>query len=67
MRRVETVDSAGVGAIIWCLRELTTHGGHLKLCNMARRIRLLFEIMRLHTLFDIRESPTEAVLAFHES
>ncbi len=67
MYRVEAVDSAGIGAIISCVRKMARRGGNLKLCNLARPVRSLFTVMRLHTLIDILDSPADAVRAFQAS
>ncbi len=67
MRRVQFVDSAGIGAIICCLRELSAEGGDLKLCHVAKPVRGLFELVRLHRLLDILNTPEEAVRAFGAS
>ncbi len=58
---VRFVDSSGLGAILSCLRQLTAKGGDLKLCGMVRQVRTLFELVRMHRIFDIYASQTEAV------
>ena len=64
MRRVQFVDSAGIGAIVSCLRELSVSAGDLKLCNVVRPVRSLFELVRLHRLLDILNTKEEALRAF---
>ncbi len=58
------VDSSGLGAILSCLRHLNARGGDLKLCAMSRPVRALFEIVRMHRIFDIYNSKEEAAAAF---
>ena len=58
------VDSSGIGAMISCLRKLNAKGGDLKLCGLSRPVRSLFELVRLHRIFDIFETRDEAVAAF---
>lgn len=58
------VDSSGLGAILSCLRYLNACGGDLKLCSMSRPVRSLFELVRMHRIFDIYNSKEEAALAF---
>ncbi len=58
---VHFVDSSGLGAILSCLRQLTAKGGDLKLCGMVRQVRTLFELVRMHRIFDIYASQAEAV------
>ena len=58
------VDSSGIGAIISCLRKLNAKGGDLKLCGLSKPVRSLFELVRLHRIFDIFETRDEAIAAF---
>ena len=47
------VDSSGLGAILSCLRQLQSQGGNLKLSGMSRPVQALFELVRMHRIFDI--------------
>lgn len=58
------VDSSGLGAMLSCLRQVSAHGGDLKLCSMSKQVRALFELVRMHRIFDIYASREEAVQAF---
>ena len=58
------VDSSGLGAMLSCLRQLSAKGGDLKLCGMSRQVRSLFELVRMHRIFDIYPTRAEAVSAF---
>lgn len=62
--RVQVVDSSGCGAILSCLRQLKSVGGDLKLCAVTRPVRSLFELVRMHRVFDIFNTRAEAVKAF---
>jgi anti-sigma B factor antagonist len=62
--RVRFMDSSGLGAMLSCLRQLTTKKGDLKLCGMSKQVRGAFELVHLHKIFDIYPSRAEAVLAF---
>jgi anti-sigma B factor antagonist len=59
------VDSSGLGAMLSCLRQLTAKGGDLKLCGMSKQVRALFELVRMHRIFDIYGNREDAVNAFH--
>jgi anti-sigma B factor antagonist len=59
------VDSSGLGAMLSCLRHLSTKSGDLKLAGMTRDVRALFELVRMHRIFDIYATREEAVSAFH--
>jgi len=64
LSRVRFVDSSGLGAFISCLRKLNAKGGDLKLCGMSKAVRAVFELVRMHRVFDILATREEAVRAF---
>ncbi len=64
MSAIQFVDSSGLGAIVSCLRQVTAAGGDLKLCGLSRPVRALFELVRMHRVFDILNSRDEVVRAY---
>jgi anti-sigma B factor antagonist len=64
LSRLRFVDSSGLGAFISCLRKLHAKGGDLKLCGMSGQVRAVFELVRMHRVFDIHATKDEAVRAF---
>ena len=67
LSRVRFVDSSGLGAFISCLRKLNARGGDLKLCGMSRQVRAVFELVRMHRVFDICGTREEAVRMFQSA
>jgi anti-sigma B factor antagonist len=66
LSRVRFVDSSGLGALISCLRNMHASGGDLKLCAMSDQVRALFDLVRMHKVFDIYATREEAVRAFDQ-
>lgn len=64
LQRLRFTDSSGLGAFISCLRHVNARGGDVKLCGMSPQVRAVFELVRLHRIFDIYSTPEEAVRAF---
>jgi anti-sigma B factor antagonist len=64
MSGVKFVDSSGLGALISCLRQLNGRRGDFKLCAMSKTVRALFELMRMHRVFNIHDTREEAVRSF---
>jgi anti-sigma B factor antagonist len=64
LSRLRFIDSSGLGAFISCLRKLHAKGGDLKLCAMSKQVRAVFELVRMHRVFDILDTADEAVRAF---
>lgn len=61
MTQVEFMDSSGlatlVGALKWCRRN----DSQLKLVGLVQRVRNIFEISRLESIFQIYDSEAEAL------
>jgi anti-sigma B factor antagonist len=64
VKRMQFIDSSGLGAVLSCLRQAGAKGGDLKLCCMTSQVRAAFELVRMHRIFDIFETRDEAVSAF---
>jgi len=67
LSRLRFVDSSGLGAFISCLRKLNAKGGDLKLCGMSKQVRAVFELVRMHRVFDILGTREDALRAFERS
>jgi len=66
LRELRFVDSSGLGAILSCLRQLNGKGGDLKLCEMTKPVRALFELVRMHKIFDIYVTKADALRALRQ-
>ena len=64
LTRLRFVDSSGLGAFISCLRKVTARGGELKLCSLSRPVRSVFELVRMHRVFEIHATREAALAAF---
>jgi anti-sigma B factor antagonist len=57
---VEFLDSSGLGALIWTLRECESQAGSVKLYNLQKPVMMLLEVVRMHRVFDIYTDKAEA-------
>jgi anti-sigma B factor antagonist len=64
LSRLRFVDSSGLGAFISCLRKLNVKGGGLKLTGLSTQVQGVFELVRMHRVFDILPTREAAVRAF---
>jgi anti-sigma B factor antagonist len=64
LSNVKWMNSSGLGTIMGCLTSLTTAKGGLKLCGVTEKVKSLFMITKLITLFDTFPTVDEAVSAF---
>jgi anti-sigma B factor antagonist len=54
---VEFLDSSGIGALLSLYKRLSASGtGSVQLLNVNPRVQAVFELMRMHRIFDIRGS-----------
>src|ERR1700678_1814410 len=58
---IEFVDSTGLGALVSCLRQAHASGGEIKLTGLTKSARALFELVRMHRVFEIFNSSDEAI------
>ena len=63
MTGVQFVDSSGLGALIACQRVLKGRHGALRLASMGASVRALFELTRMHRVFQIYGTRNDAVEA----
>jgi anti-sigma B factor antagonist len=61
LSQLHFVDSSGLGAMLSCLRQVNSAGGELKLCGLSKPVRALFELVRMHRIFDICDSKDDAI------
>jgi len=64
LSNLKFVDSSGLGALLSCLRQVHAAGGELKLCGMIKPVRALFELVRMHRVFEIFNTRNEALRSY---
>jgi anti-sigma B factor antagonist len=64
LNRVQFVDSRGCGAILSCLKNVSAAGGDLKLCQVTKPVRTVFELIRLQRICEVLDTRDAAVRAF---
>ncbi len=64
LRKVNWMNSSGLGILIGGLTTMRQNGGDLKLANVTDRIQSLLMITKLLTVFDTYGSADEAIASF---
>ena len=64
LEHVNSVDSAGLGALIEIHRKTKAKGGRLVLAHLGPKLRQALEIARLLTLFETFATEADAVASF---
>jgi len=58
---VDYIDSSGLGQLISIWTSIRNKGGYMTVLNPNKRVHRLFDITRLHTIFEIFESEPDAI------
>jgi anti-sigma B factor antagonist len=66
MKKVDWINSSGLGALMACLTTLRGSGGDLRLANVPDRVRRPIEITRLDQVLTMFPSEAEALRGFGE-
>jgi anti-sigma B factor antagonist len=61
MQDVPGIDSSGVAALASGHMTAANRGGRLMLCNLTQKLKDVFIIMRLHTIFDSYATEADAI------
>ena len=64
LSQVRFVDSSGLGALVSGFKNASARDGSLKLCSLQPQVRSMFELTRLHRVFEIFASVEEALESY---
>ena len=64
LREVRFIDSSGLGALVSGFKNASTRQGSLKLSGLQTQVRSMFELTRLHRVFDIYPNTDEALNSY---
>ncbi len=67
MADIDFVDSSGLGSLVACLRSLNKLAGDMRIAALQDRVRAVFELIRLHHIFEIFDSAGAAVNSFQSA
>ncbi len=60
---VDYIDSSGLATLIEYVRESGSFGGKIALFGLQKKVRTIFDLVRLNELFVISETAAEAAVA----
>jgi anti-sigma B factor antagonist len=61
---VDFIDSSGLGSLVASFRSVNKLGGDIKIAALQDPIRSIFELTRLHRVFDIYDDSQSAASGF---
>jgi anti-sigma B factor antagonist len=66
LEQTKFIDSSGCGALVASLRALIKNKGDMKIAGPSHQARSLFELTRLHRVFEIYDNVETARLTFRK-
>jgi anti-sigma B factor antagonist len=64
LSEIHFIDSSGLGALVSGYKNASTLHGSLKLSNLQSQVKSMFELTRLHRVFDIFTTVDEALKSY---
>lgn len=64
MGEISFMDSSGLGSLVASLRSVNKLGGDIKIAALQDPVRVIFELTRLHRIFEIFDDKESAVESF---
>ena len=61
LNNVRFIDSSGLGALVSGFKNATTSHGSLRLASLQPQVKSMFELTRLHRVFEIYQTVTDAL------
>lgn len=61
---VSYIDSAGNGGLVWVFTTVKNSGGELRLLNPSKKIRDLFQVSKLYTVYEVFDEEEKAIESF---
>ncbi len=64
LKEVRFIDSSGLGVLVSGFKNASTRQGSIKLCSLQSQVKSMFELTRLHRVFDIYPTVDEALESY---
>jgi anti-sigma B factor antagonist len=64
LKEVRFIDSSGLGALVSGFKNATSHHGTMKLSSLQPQVKSMFELTRLHRVFEIFGTASDAIESF---
>ena len=59
LQHVTFIDSSGLGALVYSLREAKINGGDVKIAHLKSQVQSIFKVTRLNKIFEIVDLPED--------
>ena len=65
LKEIHFIDSSGLGVLVSGYKNASTVHGSLKLSNLQSQVKSMFELTRLHRVFDIFATIDDALQSYN--
>lgn len=65
LQNIEFIDSSGIGCIISLIKTAKSHNSGIKLCNLSKEVKDIFELLHLQMILDIEPDVESAMKNFN--
>ena len=64
LQKVDYIDSGGLGSLVSALRQTRSVDGDIRISGLSGKVRSVFELTRLHRIFEIFDDELQAVKSY---
>ena len=61
---IKFIDSSGFSVLLMVMKAANNTNGKFKICNIAEDVKELFQLLQLHSVFEIHETLEECLESF---
>lgn len=65
LHNIEFIDSSGIGCIISLVKTAKSHNSEIKICNLSKEVRDIFDLLHLQMILDIETDIESAIGKFN--
>jgi anti-sigma B factor antagonist len=65
MEGIKFVDSSGFGVFLAAMKTAQNNAGEFRICNLTPEVKELFQVLQLHTIFDIQNNLDDCLSSFN--
>ena len=65
LHEVDYIDSGGLGSLVSALRQTRSVEGDIRVSGLSGKVRSVFELTRLHRIFEVFDDSPQAVKSYH--
>lgn len=64
LKGIRFIDSSGFGVFLSIMKAANNNYGKFKICNVSDEVKELFQVLQLHTVFEIHDDQNECIASF---